>query len=415
LLGYFSIWPFFVEIGLLLAIAATPLLRGADVAPAPGGNRTGSLDGLRGFLALGVFFHHVAISQQYLRNGQWISPTSRFYNLLGGSGVALFFMITGYLFYGQLLRTKGRPHWKKLYTGRLFRILPLYWFMFALVLLGVGIDTGWHRQMGRLTILLQTARWSLGGLFKEAPINGSALAQQITASVTWTLQYEWLFYLSLFFLAFAVRRRWVGRTLPPLLLCAVLLEGVLAGKPQLEWMSVGLLLTGMSVAIIKTAKPDLRIQSTLGSVLVIALLIAAFLTARSIYTPLPVVFLGLAFLLICMGADIFGLLLTQPARRLGNISYGIYLLQGAVLTAASSIGKVRALDLTSPVDHWLVSLAEALTLIALATLAHRFIERPAIDLGRRLLAGEAPQVLDRLRPRRPQHIVTSLPSADAAD
>ena len=46
--------------------------------------------------------------------------------------------------------------------------------------------------------------------------------------------------------------------------------------------------------------------------------------------------LALSFLLIVSGATVFGLLLTRPARRLGDISYGIYLLQGPVLLLAFS-------------------------------------------------------------------------------
>jgi peptidoglycan/LPS O-acetylase OafA/YrhL len=146
LLDYFSVWPFFLEIGLLLAIAATPLFRAADSPPIPTTNRIGSFDGLRGFLALSVFFHHTAVYHDYLRTGTWQSPSSRFYLLLGPFGVSMFFMITGYLFYSQLLKQKGRPNWKKLYIGRIFRIIPLYWFAVALVVFGVAIHTNWRPQ-----------------------------------------------------------------------------------------------------------------------------------------------------------------------------------------------------------------------------------------------------------------------------
>jgi peptidoglycan/LPS O-acetylase OafA/YrhL len=48
---------------------------------------------------------------------------------------------------------------------------------------------------------------------------------------------------------------------------------------------------------------------------------------------------------------------------------------------------MRTLDLSSPIGHWTVSLIEAVALLSLATLTHRFIERPGIDLGRRLVSG----------------------------
>ena len=71
LLGYYSVWPFFLEIGILMAIVSTPLFRAADSPPITASTRVESFDGLRGFLALSVFFHHSAVYQQYLHYGIW--------------------------------------------------------------------------------------------------------------------------------------------------------------------------------------------------------------------------------------------------------------------------------------------------------------------------------------------------------
>ena len=74
MIDYYSVWPFFLEIGLLLALVATPVFRTADSPPIPTDNRIETLDGLRGFLALSVFFHHAAVYQQYLRYHVWCLP-----------------------------------------------------------------------------------------------------------------------------------------------------------------------------------------------------------------------------------------------------------------------------------------------------------------------------------------------------
>jgi peptidoglycan/LPS O-acetylase OafA/YrhL len=385
LLGYFSVWPFFLEIGLLLAVAATPLYRAADSPPIPTSSRIETLDGLRGFLALGVFFHHAAIYHQYLSTSIWGAPPSRFYLLVGPAGVAMFFMITGYLFYSQMMKAKGRPEWKKLYVGRIFRILPLYWFAVALVLLGVSVHTGWHLNVPWPSFIERLVRWSAGGLFPEAPINGSEFTYRITLYVTWTLQYEWFFYFSLLALAIPARWRWSGLALPFAFLCIAIVHEVFAQSPT-PWICVALFLIGMSIAAIRTAKPNLKARGILVSLMVVAFLILAFTAATDlIFRPLPILLLGVAFLLIAVGADLFGLLSTRPARRLGNISYGIYLLQGAVFAGASSIEMIRKFDLHSPFGHWVVTALEGIALVSFATLTHRFIERPGIDLGRRLL------------------------------
>jgi peptidoglycan/LPS O-acetylase OafA/YrhL len=143
----------------------------------------------------------------------------------------------------------------------------------------------------------------------------------------------------------------------------------------------------MSTAAIRNSYPNLKLQTVAASLAAVALIFVAFLIPQYTFTPIPELLLGAAFLLIASGADLFGLLSTYPARRLGNISFGIYLLQGAVFAGASSFSFIRALDLSSPIGHWTVSLIEAIALVALATLTHRFVERPAIDLGRRLVSG----------------------------
>jgi peptidoglycan/LPS O-acetylase OafA/YrhL len=104
-----SFWPSLLCMAIILGIAATPLFKMADSPPnpyaeGPHAERVTSLDGLRGFLAFGVFFHHAVITYFYLANGRWDTPPSRFYTLAGHIGVDMFFMITGYLFWSRLIR-----------------------------------------------------------------------------------------------------------------------------------------------------------------------------------------------------------------------------------------------------------------------------------------------------------------------
>ena len=66
-------------------------------------SRNASIDGMRGLLALFVFLHHACIWYFSLSTGQWKIPPSYFYTHLGQSSVALFFMITAFLFSNKLL------------------------------------------------------------------------------------------------------------------------------------------------------------------------------------------------------------------------------------------------------------------------------------------------------------------------
>jgi peptidoglycan/LPS O-acetylase OafA/YrhL len=55
------------------------------------------LDGLRGLLALGVFFAHAQSYQIMWRSGRWGKSDSTFYGQFGIAPVAVSFLITGFL------------------------------------------------------------------------------------------------------------------------------------------------------------------------------------------------------------------------------------------------------------------------------------------------------------------------------
>jgi len=59
-------------------------------------NRFSNLDGIRGFLALAVFFHHFTVTYYWKVNGVWAAPDNIILRNLGKFGVAIFFMITGF-------------------------------------------------------------------------------------------------------------------------------------------------------------------------------------------------------------------------------------------------------------------------------------------------------------------------------
>jgi peptidoglycan/LPS O-acetylase OafA/YrhL len=63
-----------------------------------------TLDGLRGLLAISVFFVHAACHYAWLTTGEW-TARPKFYNFLGQASVWCFFMITGFLFWSKVLRS----------------------------------------------------------------------------------------------------------------------------------------------------------------------------------------------------------------------------------------------------------------------------------------------------------------------
>lgn len=388
-LGVYSIWPFFGCMAVLLLLAATPIMRAADTPPSPHRNRISTLDGLRGFLAFGVFFHHAAIIHIYLLEGKWEPPPSRFYEFLGPVGVALFFMITGYLFWTKILKQRSQLNWPRLYIERVFRIGPLYLVAVVSMLIIVGIRTGFRLQEPAGQVGREITRWLMLGLF-SAPgpnVNGYPDTNYIVAGVTWTLSFEWFFYLSLPLTALAARRPKADLLFTTDALFIVMIYAARHVTPSLTAppvICIALFLIGMSCASLERGNLLAKLPNWISSLLLAALLVMVFIAFPSANMAAPVALLGIAFYLIISGCDLFGLLTSRAACRLGNVSYGIYLLQGLVLTVVFSFHQTRTFALTSPLRHWAMILLCGMLLAATSTCTHVLVERTGIDLGRRL-------------------------------
>ncbi len=111
-----------------------PNLRLSNAVPAD--ERIAELDGVRGLAVLLVMAYH-AFAYQMMHEAWsgWARVVVTMTNL-GWLGVDLFFVLSGFLITGILLRTKGKPGaLSNFYTRRALRILPLYFAVLLIVLL----------------------------------------------------------------------------------------------------------------------------------------------------------------------------------------------------------------------------------------------------------------------------------------
>lgn len=383
------IWPFFACMGLLLAFATSPVLAMADLPPGRGTRRLASLDGLRAFAALGVVFHHAIYYRGFIVDGEWGGPdVPAFYTLLGQAGVAMFFMVTGYLFWSRLLREEGRPAWLSLYTGRFFRIVPLYLLAVSVMLAVVLVETGGVLNVPAAALAKQVVRSYAFDFLGPADVNGYPATPLLLAGVIWTLRYEWIFYLLLPLVALAARDR---RThLPATALALAVCIAWLLLNPthwrKIEVVCPALFLAGMTCASLHRLGLRPRLPDGLASGTVLALLALTFAGFSSAYGAGPIILLGLTFFLVASGCTVFGLLTCRPARRLGDVSYSIYLLQGLVLAAVFRPAPMREIALGSPLGFWSLVLLCTLLLVAVSGVTYALVERPGIALGRRIVA-----------------------------
>ena len=370
---------FAVAVTLLafLAIRITFVFEGKRPPPM----RFGTINGLRGYLALFVMLHHACMWFVLAQTGKWDVPRPNLYGPLGQASVLLFFMITSFLFYDKLLNARARRFdWKAFFIGRFFRIAPLYYVVLIFVFLTVAYLSDWRVVDSLQVISLAVAKWLLFTIPTAAPLNGNPDSWIIMAGVTWSLRYEWCFYLALPLIALAVGQR------PGWLLLLVAVAALVVGwRIGLNVRFSAVFLGGILAAyLVRDPRFTQFCEKKVASVLVL-LCLAIALQFDNLLQIAPCVALIAAFCLIAGGADMFGLFSLPTSHRLGELAYGIYLIHGIVLFAAINfvIGKEVAADMSVPV-YWMFVSGLALVTLALSGMAYHYVEKPGIALGKRL-------------------------------
>lgn len=380
-MSIFSIWPMALIIGTGVAFLSIPrVFAFLDSPPAVNPHRLDSLDGIRGFLAVGVFFHHITIGTYGAKTGHPGMGVSHFYSFLGPAAVSVFFMITGYLFWDKLLKRDGAVAWLDLYVNRLFRIYPMYLvLMIAYFIIAYAFTVGEVTQP--LGVLVhQAAQWLALGVVKDpTPFLDNPNILPVVGQ-TWSLRYEWLFYASLPILSvFARGKSSVAITASALFL--VLSSSAL--DDSYRWF-VAEFLCGMLTASLLRTYPTVRGDGTVKSIVATVLGVAAFMSSTSPYSAMPTLLLGTAFFLIASGASAFGILHTAGAKRLGNMSYSIYLLHGLLIAIVMTRPGVMPYAIGSDPQFWTVVALLFLLIITISAFTFTVVERGGIRLGRKI-------------------------------
>jgi peptidoglycan/LPS O-acetylase OafA/YrhL len=399
------------------AVRRMPRITGA-AAGAPETGRTGriaGLDAIRGLAILLVVFHHYITAPSGLDPE---SPGGRLIAMLsfGWTGVDLFFVLSGYLIGGIILRNGHQDGFLlAFYRRRAARLLPLYLVVLALyVIFGPLILSGASRA----------AQWLVVGNGEPIPLWSYLLYLQnffIAAKLgwgghwlapTWSLAIEEQFYLIAPLLLLTVPRRHLVSVLIALIaispVCRVLLMvgsgDALPGYVLLpaRWDALFIGILGAYVV----NRPDARgwleanpraiMQAFVGLGAVIAGMQACgFLAynqlAYAIFGCTLIALFALSFIAVVLFVDngfTRGLAQNRWLVQLGVISYGVYLIhqpmQGIVRLAYDQRAP-RFLDIT---DAGVALAAAALTIIA-ATLSWRYLEQPI--LARSVPAGTLPR------------------------
>jgi peptidoglycan/LPS O-acetylase OafA/YrhL len=361
---------------LWFAICALCLLVAAGIARASGfyrgqlaaaGGRFEMIDGLRGFLALGVFGEHAASMHGLYASGAWGADVPPFYLRASSAGVALFFMITAFLFWLRVLRAGDSFDSRAFFASRLRRLTPMYLASVLMVLAVVAVASGFFLRVEPAVLLRELRPWLSFGFLTVGELNGVRDAHAINA-VYWTLGYEWAFYLALPLLALAARGRWA--VLP---VAAVLCFGMLAP------VVFNFLFGALAAVVVHRRYFQERISFKIWLAPLPLAALAAYFFAAGQHPLVQAALLFVFFLFVVHGYSVLGLLRSRPAKVLGMASYSIYLTHCIVLYAA-----VHAIDRTVPVvglsalQYWLLTALAAAATVALSMLTYRYVEFPFI-------------------------------------
>ncbi len=333
--------------------------------------RYATIDGIRGFLAFGVFVHHYVITWVDLRYGFCCAPPHNFENELGRGSVAIFFMITAFLFWGRTCAKRGLEI-KKFFISRVFRIYPLYLVFVSLLFLAVAYEGNWTAAEPTSAIAKEAVKWFF---FHTPIINRQGMA---FGGVAWTLLYEAWFYLSLPLLAIVFLQE---KTFWKKALAA----GAVAGLFVINHLSfaTACAFLGGIVAVYWTldAQRAKLARSKTATWIALACLACLGLFVYDPFTAAGIALLTVFFVVISSGNSLFGLLSLPGARWMGEISYSIYLVHGIVLWLVMNL--LARIPEFHPSVFWLAGVGIALTplIVLLTSVSYIFIERPCIAMG----------------------------------
>jgi peptidoglycan/LPS O-acetylase OafA/YrhL len=255
-------------------------------------------------------------------------------------------------------------------------------FAMFLLFLTVAILSSGELKEPSWKLARQLIHWLTFTIFGSPNLNSYPSTSVIVAGVTWTLPYEWFFYLSLPLLSLLIR----SGARPPrsfLLLSgiATLIAVLKIGSHPNIWMYfIGGIVAAFLVRHETFKQHAIKPPTAIIAIGCISMAVVLFPTAFNFSAWL---LLSIAFIPIACGNTLFGLLITPASRMLGQIAYSIYLLHGLLLFWSFNfiLGIPNAAN-RSPAEYWFVIITLTPILVLGAFITFRLIENPAMQVAK---------------------------------
>ncbi len=346
----------------------------------------GSLDGLRALSIIAVVWMHTGGEDQ-----------SSVILRRGFLGVDFFFTISGFLIVTLLLREQrrsGTVALKNFYARRSLRIMPVYWLVLALALCIAFLKPG--TQTADIKHDLPYAFFYLSNLVPMASF----------LSITWSLSAEEQFYAVVPWLQKFIPRLFARCLLPMGYLLVILPPfGVLPWLRMPEFFrqtTFGPILLGVMLAqILNDPRGWSWVAKLLGNrwspVAAFAVLALAVSSSRADIAGWPRLSMQLAMLIVlasCVVRErhvLLPALSWWPIRRIGVVSYGIYLYHLLVYWPVS-----RVFDRLGMHSHAMFFIAVTLATWVVAELSYHFLELKFLALKDRFASPQGRTIPTRI-------------------
>jgi peptidoglycan/LPS O-acetylase OafA/YrhL len=333
-----------------------------------------SMEGLRGCAVFMVFLvHYVGLVER------WMVPQGLTYQLaqwsrdIGHAGVDLFFVLSGYLIYGTLIRSR-KPVVPYL-ARRVQRIYPTFLVVFALYLVlsfAFPMESKLPDSWGERTIYIVENLLLLPGLFDITPV----------LTVAWSLSYEFFFYLLMpLLITVLFLHSWPRRARIAFFLFVSVIGFLdfyfFGGHIRLLMFVAGIILYDVvDGKLIKSFPIPGLLLFALALVAMIAIDQCHF-DAWWRYVALYVLFFGLCLESFTTSGITARLLSFAPLRWYGNISYSYYLIHGLSLKAAYLVlSRLLPPDGTGVAIYWLLFLPMFVLTLIPSALLFLWVEKP---------------------------------------
>ena len=335
---------------------------------------------LRAAAAIAVVLYHVGVEKSHICAdvGGSCAADLRF----GIDGVRLFFMISGYIMVVSSWNAFGKPgaSWKFI-QRRVQRIVPLYWIMTTLGVIGIALAPS------MLTVPILDPLYVAGSYLFYPVTRVNGLVRPI-ANLGWTLELQVMFYVV--FMAALQFNRKLGLILTMAFLALFTAGGVLGlygqSVPLNFWSDPIILdfIVGMVVAILYKGGIVLPRSAVWGLGLA-SLILAAGVVLQTPWIKsfpeanlLPRLIVGLPaatlFVLSTLGPQLIASgLIARISLVLSNASFSLYLAHPFMLRISA---KIWAKFFESHLPMWVFTGASTLVAIASGLLLYGLVERP---------------------------------------